>query len=245
MKGECKLNSFVKINNFDLKVKEHNAQRVITFKDIDLLHSRPDGTSGRNFRENRKHFVEGEDYFQRNSSEAKNEFNITAPNGLILITESGYLMLVKSLTDDLAWEVQRQLVKTYFRKSMNQYKVMSKELQAIFMLDEKTQHIETRMNELEESMPLFNIECKELQQIVRKIGTKALGGYGSPAYKDNSLRGKVYSDIQSQLKREFGVEKYEAIKRCQLNTAKTIVNQYKIPMVLADEIYKMNVIEAM
>lgn len=32
-----------------------------------------------------------------------------------LITESGYLMLVKSFTDDLAWQVQRQLVNSYFR----------------------------------------------------------------------------------------------------------------------------------
>lgn len=29
--------------------------------------------------------------------------------------ESGYLMIVKSFTDDLAWSVQRELVKTYFR----------------------------------------------------------------------------------------------------------------------------------
>lgn len=40
---------------------------------------------------------------------------VTAPNGLILMTEAGYLMLVKSFTDDLAWSVQRQLVNGYFR----------------------------------------------------------------------------------------------------------------------------------
>lgn len=45
----------------------------------------------------------------------KKEFGVTAPNGLILITETGYLMLVKSFTDDLAWNVQRELVKNYFR----------------------------------------------------------------------------------------------------------------------------------
>ncbi len=34
------------------------------------------------------------------------------PNNLVtLITETGYLMLVKSFTDDLAWKVQRELVK--------------------------------------------------------------------------------------------------------------------------------------
>ena len=32
-----------------------------------------------------------------------------------MLTESGYLMVVKSLTDDLSWIVQRQLVKAYFK----------------------------------------------------------------------------------------------------------------------------------
>lgn len=31
------------------------------------------------------------------------------------MTESGYLMLAKSFTDDLAWQVQRELVNFYFR----------------------------------------------------------------------------------------------------------------------------------
>lgn len=44
-------------------------------------------------------------------------FGQTLPNGfnpnaeITLITETGYLMLVKSFTDDLAWKVQRELVK--------------------------------------------------------------------------------------------------------------------------------------
>lgn len=107
-------NEIVKVNNQEVAVKEFRGHRVITFKDIDLVHERPEGTAGRNFRENKKHFIEGEDYFQRNSSEAREEFGITAPSGLYLITEQGYLMLVKSFTDDLAWDVQRQLVKNYF-----------------------------------------------------------------------------------------------------------------------------------
>jgi hypothetical protein len=34
---------------------------------------------------------------------------------MIVLTASGYLMLVKSLTDKLAWEVQRILIRTYFQ----------------------------------------------------------------------------------------------------------------------------------
>ena len=49
-------------------------------------------------------------------------------------------------------------------------------------------------------MPLFNIECKDLQQAVRAKGCEVLGGYGSKAYKSNSIRQKVYTDIQHKLK---------------------------------------------
>lgn len=105
----------VKINRQSIAVKEFDGQKVITLRDVDLVHQRSDGTAGRNFRQNRKRFIEGKDYFQRNSSEARNELGIVAPNGLILLTEMGYLMLVKSFTDELAWKVQRQLVETYFR----------------------------------------------------------------------------------------------------------------------------------
>lgn len=103
------------IANSNVLIKEYQGQRVITFKDIDTVHKRPEGTARRNFNTNKKHFIEGEDYFVRNSYEAKKEFNLVAPNGLVLITESGYLMLVKSFTDDLSWDVQRELVKCYFR----------------------------------------------------------------------------------------------------------------------------------
>lgn len=99
----------------NLEVKVFKGQRVVTFKDIDNVHQRPSGTARKRFNDNKKHFILNEDYFVRKTDEAKKEFDITAPNGLTLITESGYLMLVKSFTDDLAWQVQRELVKNYFR----------------------------------------------------------------------------------------------------------------------------------
>lgn len=105
----------ISIGNTNVAIKEYKGQRVVTFKDIDTVHGRPDGTARRNFNRNKEHFIEGEDFFVRNSYEAKKEYNATAPNGLILLTESGYLMLAKSFTDKVAWDVQRALVKSYFR----------------------------------------------------------------------------------------------------------------------------------
>ncbi|HEN8733350.1 ORF6N domain-containing protein [Pseudomonas sp. CM25] len=104
----------VTIHNTQLPVVEYRGQRVVTLAMIDQVHERPEGTARRNFNEHRDKLIEGEDYFVRNSSEAR-QMGFVAPNGLSLLTEQGYLMLVKSLTDDLAWTVQRQLVSNYFR----------------------------------------------------------------------------------------------------------------------------------
>ena len=114
------MNELIHIGNKEIRVKEFRGQRVVTFKDIDMVHERPDGTARKRFNDNKKDFILGEDYFVRNSDEAKGEFGVTAPNGMYLITEQGYLMLVKSFTDDLAWDVQRQLVNHYFKRQSEQ-----------------------------------------------------------------------------------------------------------------------------
>lgn len=108
------MDNLVHIGNADISIKEYKGERVVTFKDIDMVHERPDGTARKRFNDNKKDFILGEDYFVRNSDEAKGEFGVTAPKGMYLFTEQGYLMLVKSFTDDLAWEVQKKLVSSYF-----------------------------------------------------------------------------------------------------------------------------------
>lgn len=123
---------------------------------------------------------------------------------------------------------------------------MSKELQAIFMIDGKTEELKNELNgvkkdleDFKDNAPLFNSECDELMDRVKSVATKILG-YKTPAYNDKSLRGRVYSDMQHQLRREFGVKKYKAIKRCQLSKAFEIVNNYVAPTVLIDEITRVN-----
>ncbi len=113
-----------RINNLELAVKVYQNQRVITFKDIDTVHERPDGTAKRNFDTNKRHFLKGEDFFFVKPADIQTyEIRTAEINnaGTYLFTESGYLMLVKSFTDDLAWQVQRQLVKNYFRKPQRLY----------------------------------------------------------------------------------------------------------------------------
>ena len=125
-------------------------------------------------------------------------------------------------------------------KKLSPMELMELQFKALKEQKEKISQVENRVYKLEEDMPLFQIDCKEIQALVRKKGIEVLGGYRSIAYNDNSLRGKVYSDIQQQIRREFGVLRYEAIKRSQLEMAKEIIINYKVPLVLENEIKLLN-----
>lgn len=125
-------------------------------------------------------------------------------------------------------------------KKLSPMELMELQFIALKEQKEKIAQVENRVDKLEEDMPLLQIDCKEIQALVRKKGIEALGGYRSIAYNDNSLRGKVYSDIQQQIRREFGVVRYEAIKRSQLEMAKEIIINYKAPLALENEIKLLN-----
>lgn len=112
------MNNVINICGTDITVKEWNGKRVVTFKEIDAMHQRPDGTARKRFSDNRIRFINGVDFFKITPSEyrtAIGNMDSRQQNSITLITETGYLMLVKSFTDDLAWEVQRELVDSYFR----------------------------------------------------------------------------------------------------------------------------------
>ena len=110
----------VKINNNDVMVKEFQGQRVVTAWDIAKVHNREVKRINEIFKNNIDKFILKEDYFLLNPIEFSESFKTVQdfiPNNvkeIPLFTESGYLMLVKTFTDDLSWKVQRELVKGYF-----------------------------------------------------------------------------------------------------------------------------------
>lgn len=114
------MTELVNIEGTELSVKEYNGQMVVTLKDIDRVHGKKIDTAKKSFQKHKKHFILGEDYFEMTRKElgeiySPNEKIIGNPNlTTYLFTESGYLMIVKTFTDDLSWKVQRSLVNAYF-----------------------------------------------------------------------------------------------------------------------------------
>ncbi|TDQ31898.1 ORF6N domain-containing protein [Aureibacillus halotolerans] len=149
-------------------IKEYNGERVVTFKDIDQLHERSAGTAARNFSQHRERFVPGEDFHVITYDEARFTNFVERPNsqGLTLVTESGYLMLVKSFTDDLAWEVQRQLVKVYFSSTqevpMSDYEKLMLTMKTAVHHGEKIEDLTQKYTKIEHTVDnlLTSEHCK-------------------------------------------------------------------------------------
>ena len=107
-------------------------------------------------------------------------------------------------------------------------------------LTQKVDRLDQKIDRLEAGLPILGIEIDKITCAVKKKGVECLGGKDSEAYADRSLRGKVYSDIYAELKRQFGVTTFKAIKRSQCNDAVEIIGQYKLPYILAAQIQVEN-----
>ena len=98
------MNELMSIRGQNIAIKEYQGQRVVTFRDIDQVHGRPEGTARKRFNENRRHFIDGTDFFSITQPSEIRTLGIKRPQGgapgsITLLTETGYLMLVKSFTD--------------------------------------------------------------------------------------------------------------------------------------------------
>lgn len=108
----------VELSGEDFPIVEFKGEPVLTFSMIDSMHQRPTGTARKRFNDNKERFIEGKHFYHIDSSQ-KSEFRTYGiaipPRGIVALTERGYLLLAKSLTDDRAWEVQERLIDCYFR----------------------------------------------------------------------------------------------------------------------------------
>ena len=179
------------INEKFVEIKEYKGQRVVTFRDIDTLHKRPNGTARKRFNDNRKYFIENVDYFIINQPSEIRTLGFERPQGglpefIILITETGYLILVKSFRDELSWAVQRQLVNTYFRsKQLQQYNINQSEIiMAVKKLYENNYELNEKIYSLKKENHELNkkIKIKKIQIYIKFLVYKKTGNFFVNSY---------------------------------------------------------------
>lgn len=127
--------------------------------------------------------------------------------------------------------------------SDNPMKVLELMFSAQKSTNKKIALVDSDLQHFKKDLPLLPVECEDIQKAVRQLGTKILGGHGSPAYCDKSIRQRVYSDIGCEIKHKFNVRSYKAIKRKYLDDVNRIIERYECPIELLELIKEKNRVE--
>lgn len=112
--------------------------------------------------------------------------------------------------------------------------------EAIKQVDSKVNSLEERFNDFEQSLPLLPEDAEDVSKEVKKRVVEVLGGKDSNAYHDRSLSQKVFMDAYRNLKGNFDVSSYKAIKRNRKDIAVQIAREYRPPLYLAEQIRDKN-----
>lgn len=234
------MNETVYVNNRQLEVKKILGQKVVTFRDIDELHERPEGTAKRNFNSNQQHFTEGEEYFRLTPEEMRSTDFVQRenPRGIILLTESGYLMLVKSFTDDLAWKVQKEIVNGYFRAKA-QPQVATTQTEALLQAVQILAQQEKQLKQLAAAQAESNSQLQVLNHRVDSLD--AVNTDGDHRQRLNRMvqkyawqRGIMFNVAWNEFKQSFNLAYRTNLELLILNfEKKTGMKKVTIPQYLA------------
>ncbi|MCR6515334.1 ORF6C domain-containing protein [Clostridium sp. LY3-2] len=224
-------------------------KKAMLVKEIANIHGKDLRVINQNIERNRKRFLDNIDIVDLKGTEfvitlsdngIYTQNAINRSSNIYLLSERGYAKLLKILEDDVAWEQYDKLVDGYFnmrrevKKPTGAIELFELQVKALKEVEEKVETVDKKFDEL----PLFTADSKALKKMVNRIVVPLLGGKKSNAYKP--LSKKVFSDLYGQVHREFGVSCCDEIKRKDLDFAKDIVSNYRIPTALKNEIESLN-----
>ena len=228
----------------ELQITEYKNIRVLTTQQIAEAYGTDSKTISYNFNHNKERYIDGKHFICLSGDELRAFREIhDLPNNLnklYLWTEKGAFLHAKSLNTDVAWEVYDRLVDNYFEKPKSVPMTTDQKIQLLAQgnveLTERIDKVDKDLQEFKADMPLLALECLRITRAKNQKVVPLMGGKSAPAYKNKSLMHKVYSDVDAQLRREFGVNTYKAIKRNQCDLAVKIIEDYVLPMYLKEEI---------
>lgn len=233
---------------------EWNGQVVITTAQLAEVYGTTADNINNNFSQNSNRFEAGKHYILLTGEELRQFKNLPVINGVVskntsrlyLWTRRGASRHCKILGTDKAWEQFDYLEDNYFERKQQPklpqtpMELLELHYEAIKQVDSKVNTLEERFNDFEQSLPLLPEDADDVSKEVKKRVVEVLGGKDSNAYHDKSLSQKVFMDAYRNLKSNFDVSSYKAIKRNRRDMAVQIAREYKPPLYLAEQIQVEN-----
>lgn len=173
-------------------------------------------------------FVDGTDYFTENKNvhrEDGRKMPQVQIDHIIKLDMAKHIAMIQRTPEGM--EIRQKLIDLEKNVSVNQFAGLSKELQAILAIDQRTMKQEQRISALENTMTIDYNQQRVLKRVVNTVVINALGGMDSPAYKSRSVSQKLFMECNRDIQDWFNVNSRNNVPKKRFDEAVEYIKKWR------------------
>ena len=173
-------------------------------------------------------FVDGTDYFTENKNvhrEDGRKMPQVQIDHIIKLDMAKHIAMIQRTPEGM--EIRQKLIDLEKNAAVNQFAGLSKELQAILMIDQRTMKQEQRISALENTMTIDYNQQRVLKRVVNTVVINALGGMDSPAYKSRSVSQKLFMECNRDIQDWFNVNSRNNVPKKRFDEAVEYIKKWR------------------
>lgn len=173
-------------------------------------------------------FVDGADYFTENKNvhrEDGRKMPQVQIDHIIKLDMAKHIAMIQRTPEGM--EIRQKLIDLEKNASVNQFAGLSKELQAILVIDQRTMKQEQRISALENTMTIDYNQQRVLKRVVNTVVINALGGMDSPAYKSRSVSQKLFMECNRDIQDWFNVNSRNNVPKKRFDEAVEYIKKWR------------------
>lgn len=173
-------------------------------------------------------FVEDADYFLVSQKcETNNPRNpyTTRIDHIMTLDMAKHIAMIQRTPQGM--EIRQKLIDLEKNVQVNQFAGLSKELQAILVIDQRTMKQEQRISALENTMTIDYNQQRVLKRVVNTVVIDALGGMDSPAYKSRSVSQKLFMECNRDIQDWFNVNSRNNVPKKRFDEAVEYIKKWR------------------
>ena len=173
-------------------------------------------------------FVDGTDYFTENKNvhrEDGRKMPQVQIDHIIKLDMAKHIAMIQRTPQGM--EIRQKLIDLEKNASVNQFAGLSKELQAILVIDQRTMKQEQRISALENTMTIDYNQQRVLKRVVNTVVINALGGMDSPAYKSRSVSQKLFMECNRDIQDWFNVNSRNNVPKKRFDEAVEYIKKWR------------------
>lgn len=173
-------------------------------------------------------FVDGTDYFTENKNvhrEDGRKMPQVQIDHIIKLDMAKHIAMIQRTPEGM--QIRQKLIDLEKNTSVNQFAGLSKELQAILVIDQRTMKQEQRISALENTMTIDYNQQRVLKRVVNTVVINALGGMDSPAYKSRSVSQKMFMECNRDIQDWFNVNSRNNVPKKRFDEAVEYIKKWR------------------